>query len=54
MDDLAAAANPHCPECGIVMRETSHAFECPHCGHLQLLDEVEMPAEFDGPSIHGG
>jgi len=45
---------PHCPECGVVMRTESHAFVCPSCGHLQLLDEVEMPPKFDGPSIHGG
>ena len=50
MDEFA---QPHCPEDGIVMRAESHAFVCPHCGHLQLFDEVEMPPEFDGPSIGG-
>lgn len=42
---------PVCPECGIVMRTTPTAFACPHCGHLQLLDDVEMPPEFYGPDI---
>lgn len=51
MDEFA---QPHCPEDGIVMRAEPHAFVCPHCGHLQLFDETEMPAEFDGPSIGGG
>jgi len=51
MDDLDAIAQPRCPECGVVMRTDAHAFVCPHCGHLQLLDEVEMPPEFDGPTF---
>lgn len=51
MDDLDFAAQPHCPDCGVVMRTEPHAFVCPHCGHLQLLDDVEMPPEFDGPDL---
>lgn len=54
MDELDFAAQPQCPECGVVMRIERHAFVCPHCGHLQLLDDVEMPPEFDGPGIVGG
>lgn len=51
MDELDAIAQPHCPECGVVMRTEPHAFVCPHCEHVQLLDEVEMPPEFDGPDF---
>jgi hypothetical protein len=54
MDFLDDAAQPQCPEDGVVMRTTATAFVCPHCGHLQLFDDVEMPPEFDGPSIQGG
>ncbi|WCD91499.1 hypothetical protein [Microbacterium sp. nov. GSS16] len=52
MDDFAV--QPHCPECDIVMRTEPHAFACPHCGHLQPLDEVEMPREFDGADFDDG
>lgn len=52
-DDLNFAAQPHCPECDVVMRTEPHAFACPNCGHLQLFDEVQMPPEFDGPSLRG-
>jgi len=51
VDDLAAIAQPHCPECAVVMRTEQHAFVCPSCGHLQLLDEVDLPPEFDGPDV---
>lgn len=51
MDDLDAIAQPRCPECSVVMRTEQHAFVCPHCGHLQLLDDVEVPPEFDGPDL---
>lgn len=46
--------HPHCPECDIVMRDTTGGWVCPHCGHVQQWADVEMPPEFDGPSIHGG
>lgn len=51
MDDFG---QPACPECGVVMRTEPHAFVCPHCGHRQLLDDVEPPQDFDGPGIRGG
>lgn len=51
---LDGAQQPACPECGIVMRDIPGAWQCPHCGHLQLHDDIELPPEFDGPSIHGG
>jgi hypothetical protein len=54
MEDDLAGAQPHCPVDGIVMHDVPGGWECPHCGHVQLHDEVEMPEEFDGPSIHGG
>lgn len=45
---------PHCPEDDIVMHDIPGGWKCPHCGHLQLHDDVETPPEFDGPTIHGG
>lgn len=51
MDDLVG--QPHCPECDIVMRTEPHAFVCPHCGRIELIPHVEMPPEFDGPSVDG-
>lgn len=51
MDDFDQAVQPHCPDCGIVMRTTPGAYQCPHCGHLELIPHVKMPPEFDGPDI---
>lgn len=53
MDDLDGV-QPHCPDDDIVMRDVKGGWECPECGHLELHDAVEMPPEFEGPSIHGG
>ncbi|WP_186324451.1 hypothetical protein [Microbacterium paludicola] len=52
MDDLPA--QPHCPEDDVVMRDISGGWECPDCGHVQQAQDIDMPAEFDGPTIHGG
>lgn len=54
MDELDFGAQPHCPEDDVVMRDIPGGWKCPYCGHLQMIGEVEMPPEFDGPSIHGG
>lgn len=51
MDDLDAIAQPHCPECAVVMHTEQHAFVCPSCGHLQQTQDVEMPPEFNGPEF---
>lgn len=50
MDDLDGA-QPRCPEDDVVMREARGAWECPLCGHVQLHDEVEIPADFHGADI---
>lgn len=52
MDDLSSGAQPHCPDDDVVMRDVTGGWQCPHCGHLQLLDDVEMPPVFDGPDIN--
>ena len=52
MEDVGA--QPHCPEDDIVMRDVPGGYRCPECGHVQQYRDVEMPPEFDGPSIHGG
>lgn len=54
MDELDFATQPQCPECGVVMRTEPHAFVCPHCGHLQLLDDVEMPWSSPGRASTAG
>ena len=53
-DDLDWGAQPRCPEDGILMRDLPGGWECPHCGHVQQVQDVEPPPEFDGPSILGG
>lgn len=54
MDDvLAAAAQPHCPTCDVVMRDVPGGWVCPECEYREHAPPVEYPV-FDGPSIHGG
>lgn len=52
--DLDLGAQPRCPHCGIVMRDIDHGSVCPECGYTELFVAVDMPPEFDGPSIKGG
>ncbi|MCT1394394.1 MULTISPECIES: hypothetical protein [Microbacterium] len=55
MDELYGGTQPHCPEDDIVMRDVAGGWQCPHCGyHLVVGGDIEMPPEFDGPSIRGG
>lgn len=55
MDDaLDDGAQPRCARDGIVMRDTPGGWECPSCGARLLTRTDGRPAEFDGPSIHGG
>lgn len=54
MDDDLIGAQPHCPEDGVVMRDIRGGWECPHCGHAEQVQDVQIPPEFNGPSIHGG
>ncbi|MFK4760281.1 hypothetical protein ACI3KS_05035 [Microbacterium sp. ZW T5_45] len=55
---MDAETQPHCPNCGTVMREHARGFRCGGCGHvIDISDElatVVVPPEFDGPGIHGG
>lgn len=43
-----------CSECGIVLRETPNSLRCPACGWTVHYPDVDMPPEFEGPSIHSG
>lgn len=36
------------------MRDIRGGWECPHCGHAEQVQDVQIPPEFNGPSIHGG
>lgn len=55
MDDLA---HPHCPDCGVVLRDHPRGFVCPSCGFLEdqseVMDSVVIPEDFNGPTLHGG
>ncbi|HWU30508.1 MAG TPA: hypothetical protein VN041_15610 [Microbacterium sp.] len=42
---------PRCPDDGILMRDIPGGWVCPHCGHVQQAQDVEMPPEFDGPDL---
>lgn len=49
------AAQPTCPDCGVVMRDGTDDIACPNCGHSIPLENIKKPIdEFDGPAIHGG
>ncbi|MGB3733166.1 hypothetical protein [Microbacterium sp.] len=52
MDDLDFA-QPTCPRDGTVLRAEHDGFVCA-CGYRMPYDDVEVPPEFDGPSIQGG
>jgi hypothetical protein len=58
MDELDAGAQPHCPNDDVVMHDVPGGWECPDCGHIEMLTsgdaERPMPPGFDGPSIQGG
>ena len=49
MDNLGA--QPHCPNDDVVMRDVAGGYQCPDCGHLQLVQATPMPPAFDGPDI---
>lgn len=53
MDELWST-QPHCPDDDVVMRDVPGGWRCPECGHVQQAQDVEMPPEFDGPTIQGG
>lgn len=53
MDDLEAGAQPHCPDCGVVLRPSGKGDRCPECGHFEAYPPVERPTQFDGPSFPG-
>jgi tRNA(Ile2) C34 agmatinyltransferase TiaS len=46
---------PHCPDCGVVMRDDPHGFRCPSCSRLDDHSAehaaVEIPPAFDGPDL---
>lgn len=54
MVSLDAAAQPHCPNDDVVMRDATGGYECPECGHRETVPQAPMPPEFNGPAIHGG
>lgn len=57
-DSLDLASQPQCADCGVSMRDYPRGYVCPSCGALTDLSEemtaIQMPRDFDGPSIHGG
>lgn len=57
-DPLEDATQPQCGACGVTMRDDPRGFRCPSCGrlndHSAEMSAVEVPPEFDGPSIQGG
>ncbi|WP_156759577.1 hypothetical protein [Microbacterium karelineae] len=48
MDDLDVAAQPHCPDCRVVMRPQEGGDECPACGRRIEWPHVEHPGDGDG------
>jgi ribosomal protein S27AE len=38
LDPLDGAAQPHCPDCGTVLRDDPRGVECGPCGILFLRD----------------
>ena len=52
MDDFEPAK---CPDCHVLLRDRTDAFECPACGHRIAYDAAERPDDIDrAPGIHGG
>jgi len=48
-DDLmAAAAQPRCPSCGVLMRDSPDTYTCPACGHSALIPQIEHPGGGEG------
>lgn len=39
-DELDGLAQPHCPECGTVLRDVTAGFHCPSCDLLYLRNQV--------------
>jgi hypothetical protein len=55
VDDLDDAAQPRCPDCGVLMRDVPEGWVCPSFGHQNRADLLTDPMpNFDGHSIHGG
>jgi len=52
MEDDGLGAQPHCSRCDIVMRELPGGLICPACGRVIEAPRVDMPADFDGPTIN--
>ena len=54
VDELDAGAQPHCPDCRVVMRPVDGGDRCPECGRLEHHHlPVQRPDDFDGPSLPG-
>lgn len=55
---MTLPTQPHCPNDDTVMRDVPGGWQCPTCGHLEMIPRViadaPLPPEFDGPGIHGG
>lgn len=53
VDDLDVGAQPHCPDCHVVMRPVNGGDRCPECGCLERHVPARRPEDFDGPTLRG-
>jgi rubredoxin len=55
VDDFDDAAQPRCPDCGVLTRDVPDGWVCPSCGHKSYAVPLTGPMpDFDGHSILGG
>lgn len=52
-DSLDIGAQPHCPDCRVVMRPVDGGDACPECGFFERHLAASRPEDFDGPSVSG-
>lgn len=51
MEEIWVGAQPHCPNDDVVMSAVSGGWLCPECGHVQQVQDVEIPVDLDGADI---
>ena len=48
LDPLDEGAQPRCPDCAVLVRNSPDGYICPSCGHEESIPEVEHPGYGDG------